>query len=434
MKHSPRILLFALLLATALGGCSQQDFDPAAPDSRRAEDPGDALKSAPDLVTINGHVVRFDGREFAGGQTTFSYTVVPEDGAPLLERFMLEAPDCAGSPDHWFPASGFISSYYGLVGVKWNTEDGQGAPERVFTVTFDGDVPLGMIQALVGVNGAFQSGMVYGPCAGLTVAGTVFIDTDFDGVRDLATEPGLPDVTVEVEGPGGDIVTVTTGADGRWTATAPGATVTVRIDLLANPSLADYYEATTTLERNIVVEQSVMGVDFGFAPLTTEIIDAVETGVLPSNGEDRKFWRQQFKRALVRDHRRDDHANGPGQEYDGAELLALLDDLQALYYEDPFVFTPGNELREAYELLQRRPRTRLEELRQELFVTELNHVAGLGLWGANMQFQADIIGWGESVVIQTVAEQAAKATPQLLEQAIGVFRAINTGGGGIIDE
>lgn len=458
MRISPRILLFALALAAgALAGCGDMGTDITAPETGGRSSAGDPFKAAADVALINGHLVRFDGREYVDGQTTFSYTVLPSEEASPLQRFFVEVPEGLADPVAVAPAYGHLEGLakYGLYGVIWrteradNTDDPAPQPaDSLFSVTYEGDVPLGTIQAMVGADLFYEAGTVYGPGLvpmGYTVSGTVFVDTDFDGVQDSGTEPGLPDIIVELVAPDASVDTVRTAADGSWFAENVVLPVTVRIDPAAYPEAGNaaldlYYEATTVLSQEVEGEGDAAGVDFGFAPLTDELADAVEMGELPSNGEDRKFWRSQFKRALVHVHRRHDRGNGPGQVFDEDELLAFIQVIQGLYYEDPFAFTPGRELREAYKLLLRKPRTKVQELRQELFVTELNHVARLGLWAENRQLQADLISWGESVVVQTEAEAAAKAGntdkagDQLLGKAIRVFKAINTGGGGIIDE
>lgn len=398
-------------------------------------------------IEINGYLVRFDGRVHGDGETTFTYTVLPTEQAEPLQRFILEVPDGLDEPVSFDPGYGVLEyfSKFGFLGVVWraevagNQEDPPAAlPDSVFSVTYAGNVPLGIVQAAIGADYFYMAGPVSGPGVGRTVSGTVFVDTDRNGVRDHPTETGLPDVVVEIVSAGDIVGTATTGADGTWSATVPVAEVTVRIDLEAYPgagnaALADYYDATTPLSYVLDPEDEETGIDFGFAPRTTEIVSAVETGALPSNGEDRKFWRAQFKRALVRAHRPNDHAVGMPQVYAEAELMAFVQAIQDLYFEDPYTFTPGRELREVYRILQFRPGNLVDELRQELLVTELNHVAHLGLWATNRQFQADIIGWGESVVIQETAAAADKAAIDL-QRAIGVFKAINTGGGGAIDD
>jgi hypothetical protein len=403
---------------------------------------------ADDPVVINGYEVRFLGRQFTDGETSFSYSVLPTEEASPLERFFIEVPDGLADPVSFHPPYGRLeelSKFGGLYGVIWRGENAGAAlttvpeiPDSVFSVTFAGNVGLGTVQALVGADLAYAAGPVAGAGVGYNVSGTVFVDTDRDGLQDPATEPGLPDIVVELVDEFGMTATAVTDSAGAWQGLATGGTLTVRIDLenypeAGNAALADYYTPTTPLSYVLDLEGDVTGIDFGFAPLTTEIISAIETGALPSNGEDRKFWRAQFKRALVRAHRPEDNGVGMPQVYAEEELLAFVEEIRGLFYDDPYVFTPGRELREVYNILQFRPGNLIEELRQELLVTELNHVARLGLWDANPRFQADIIGWGESVVIQETAAAADKGAIEL-QQAIDTFEAINTGGGGIIDD
>ncbi|WP_124981883.1 Calx-beta domain-containing protein, partial [Nonlabens xiamenensis] len=62
-----------------------------------------------------------------------------------------------------------------------------------------------------------------------TVTGTVFNDINGNGVQD-AGEPGLADVDVEITDSNGDTQTVTTDANGDWTATVPSGSTTIDVD------------------------------------------------------------------------------------------------------------------------------------------------------------------------------------------------------------
>lgn len=455
MRSSTGILLSSALLAVGLlAGCSNLGGDLVAPEPADDRGPDAAFKSLAGAVPINGYLVRFDGREFTDGQTTFSYTVLPDAGALPLERFFLEVPGDLSDPVSFEPSYGVLENFakFGLYGVVWRVDPGaqpqDGDPptareDSVFTVSYAGNVPLGGVEALVGVGGAYGGGTVPGPGVGSTFAGTVFVDTDGDGVRDPATEPGLPDVIVELVAADATVDTVRTGTDGAWFAEGVVVPVTVRIDPSSSAVLDAYYEATTALEQAFQEPGDRADVDFGFQPVATEIVESIETGDLPSTGEDRLFWKRQFGRALL-SWWWCPPGHAFGAVYGPHELLEFIAAIEVLAYAHPYQFRDGRELLQGFKRLARRTRTDLQKLKQELLVTELNHVAGLGLTDQTRQLQADLIAWGESIVIQETAAQAGQAAARTdaadkaggrdLKQAIAVFEAINTGGGGIIDE
>jgi len=113
--------------------------------------------------------------------------------------------------------------------------------------------------------------------------------------------------------------------------------------------------------------------------------------------------------------------------------LGFLTEIQGLFLDDPYYFTPGNELQEAYDILRSHSHDPIDELLAALLATELNQVSGRGLVGQE-DLLLVLIAWGEALVADTLAGGQDKAQPDELEVATELFGLVNTGGGGGVDE
>ncbi len=204
-----------------------------------------------------------------------------------------------------------------------------------------------------------------------------------------------------------------------------------------NATLADLFTATTATSREVTVGPDADGLDFGYAPDTQQIIADLDQDVILANGEPVRWWRQQVHAALRVHAQENDNPHRPRRFYDSQTMLGFLAAVQSLDLPEPFTFTPGHELEEAYEILRRHPHTDLENLRRELLASELNHVTGRGLVGVQPGLQEVLIAWGETLVSQgdqAAAKASADKASSTVLDAIRIFSAINTGGGGGIDE
>ncbi len=283
------------------------------------------------------------------------------------------------------------------------------------------------------------------------ISGTVFVDTDADGVLG-AVESGIGNVVLDLTDSQGNVTTVVTDADGKYLFTGPAGDYTVSINLndhadFFNDDLSASFAPTT--ELSLPVSGMASGVDFGFVPDAEAILEDLDLGNLDTDGETLRYWKKTFRRALVaeRSQRHGHHGRGRGHGHhhgqgcghdenflDGDELRALLTTISELYLSEPYQFSEGEELEEALRLLRRRPRTEDQELLRELFVTELNFVSGLGL--VNEQDRVGVlISWGEGLLATAPgAKSADKGRDFDIFNAIQIFSAINTGGGGGVDE
>ena len=278
------------------------------------------------------------------------------------------------------------------------------------------------------------------------ISGTVFVDTDPDGVMGQY-ETGIANVVLDVTDGSGNVTTVVTDADGKYLFSGPAGSYTISINLadhiaFFNDDLAASFDPTTAL--SVPVSGATAGVNFGFVPNAEAILADLDFGTLNSDGKTLEYWKKVFRRALIEEgSNRQGHngesgqGNGWGHDenyFSADELRAVLATIATLYLPEPYQFTPGSELEDVYTLLKTRPRTDDQELLRELLVTELNFVSGLGLVGEQDRVGV-LISWGEGLLASAPgAKSADKGRDFDVFNAIQIFSAINTGGGGGVDE
>ena len=453
MRAKKHIIVPALImLLLGLAACSDTR-DPASPLHSADKD---LLPSGGDPVDIDNFAITYDGRSFDGEQTTFQWTVAGTGAGPGLSYFFVELPACAPTPDGFMPTEGaFFHTFTNpdVTGLKWRLSLSSGNTQgRQYAITFPGDVPEGTVRGMYN-NGLMQVRDIPGPCAGaFEIAGTVFIDADANGIQDAA-EGGLGNVVVEVSAAGGAVATVVTDSEGRYSVGRGAGTWTVTVDTAAypeafNPTLAMSFAATTVLSREVTVGPDAAGVDFGFNASIDDIITDLETGEILPSGESVLWWKTQFREAIRQsnlyvlhngeeaEHRTNGvtGTNNPPRPsyYDPQTLLGFLAAIEDLYLPLPYEFTPGQELESAHQALRHTPVDDYEDLYRELLTTELNFVSGRGLDGVDPALLDALVSWGESLLVLSL-EDPGKADLNL-PGATRIFRTINTGGGGGIDD
>ena len=411
MKRLSYGILFVAVLALALAGCSRQS-DPIVPGGTTGDRASEFNASiVPDdtrspilsssSVMLNGYLVQFDGRTVADDRTTFSYTVSGMGAEHALSHFFLEIPGCAPAPDSYDPPGAVfgVEPHVNIYVIKWNLSLGTDE-SRSYSITFPGEIPLGVIRTSVKASTLADLGPITGPCAGFEISGTVYIDADANGELNAPDESGIGNVTVTLAGGGGDIQTMTTGADGYYLFIQPAGTYTVRIDASTaaddfNENLAASFDATGPTSIAVTVGPDSPGNDFGFDPRAEEITHEIEQGALLTTGEPVKFWKKQVRLAI---------SEGKSAVFDAATMAQFITEIQGLFLPDPFQFTPGNEFQEAMDILSTNSKEPLDILRQQLLAAEFNEVSGKGLVNA-AALQSVLLAWVESVVV------AASATP-----------------------
>ena len=287
------------------------------------------------------------------------------------------------------------------------------------------------------------------PAETFVVSGVVFEDATFDSVYD-GIEWGIGGVVIELNDGGGTVATATTDFFGQYQIEAPAGNYTVHLSLTNYPDdfnadLAAHFEATTVLSRSVTLGPDSSNNHFGFSPLVEQLIEDISGGVLPSNGLSLDYWTKVFRRALIEEqserqatgHDGDTSIGGGwghGENFfSGDDLLVFTDLIEGYYLFEPYQFADGSEFQAVYDILKSKPKTDEGKLYRELLVTELNFAAGLGLIE-----EADILGvlisWGESLLVEGASKSLDKGRSGDITFALQMFEAINTGGGGGVDE
>lgn len=294
-----------------------------------------------------------------------------------------------------------------------------------------------------------------------TVSGTVFTDTDRDGLRS-AFEPGLGDVVVDLDAVGGALhLSVQADANGFYSFTVPAGAYTVSVDptlhdATFNNDLLTSFLPTTDLSRAVTVGPNSVGNDFGFEPDIFRLLADLDSGEIPTDGLTQGMWAQIFRCALLAAERSAplDQEYGRIQVtpiygddcgdvlsrlwYDVGTLREFLLTIEGLFLPWPYEFVDGDEVIEAYKLLSLIPRNLEEEVLQELLVTELNYVVGRGTV-ARLDLQAALAAWVESLLVWEEEEvlplkAGEKDRATQLGGALSILEKTNTGGGGGVDE
>jgi hypothetical protein len=247
-------------------------------------------------------------------------------------------------------------------------------------------------------------------CSMFNISGTVFVDSNADGIRNSTDESGIGNVTVtlsyadgELEGTteGGDLETTITDSNGHFVFTRTAGTYEIRIDAETdagdfNERLAASFDATGPTSLTVTVGPDSPGNDFGYDPRAEEITNKIALGIILTNGEDAKFWRKQNRMAI---------SGGNGGEYGTEEMAQFITDVEGLYFPNPFQFTPGNEFQEAINVLHLKGQAKENRLRillKELLTAEFNEVSGRGLVEAP-KLQKVLLAWAESIAIRASA-------------------------------
>lgn len=441
MKQSIHRVALTAILSLTLAGCGQHE-DPVATE-RLPGRPAfvvTAQTSEPTIIlstVLDGYLVQFDGRSFAGNLTTFSYTVTETGAVHALSNFFLEIPGCAPALDSFTPEGGAVgvNPLTGLFGIKWDISLGMGE-SRSYSMTFPGDVPLGVISTAVKAGETPAIGEIAGPCAGFLISGTVYVDADSSGDQIGPDETGISSVTVTIEGDDGITLTSLTDVDGHYAFIRSAGTYTVGINTATsaedfNEVLGSSFDPTGPAAVEVTVGPGSPDNDFGYYPRAKQITLELATGALLTTGEQPRFWVKELR-------------GGGRTEFDSATMAAFLSEIQGLFLPDPFQFTPGDETKEAINILKSQSKDPIDQLLKELLAAELNEVSGKGLVD-EAELQSVLLAWVESLIAQSASSAPAAAAgrdglggPQRVDpsadigDALDLLKLLNgaTGGGG----
>ena len=317
-------------------------------------------------VPLNTYVVAFTGREVKGiGDnltTTFNYRVSGTGLTPQLDSFTLELPNCAGVLVSWLPLQPTSNSPNS---IKWNNSVSKDGSQE-YSLTFAGDIPLGIINSTVTRGSNVVTEKVLGPCKDVfTLSGSIFIDADADGIKQNE-ESGIPFISVDLfDGNNVKVGTVPTLYDGSFSFMVLKGSYSISVgeDLLKD---ANYTAVGETFIPFSEVNEDLSDINFGYLVNSDKIIRDLENKVLRVNTEPTKFWVAAIRNAGKRT-----------SPYSVQEIRNLLLKIEGLLLEEPFQFGTNKEA-EAVSILSKPIKTPLDEYLQQLLTAELNVVSGKG--------------------------------------------------------
>ena len=393
------LFTYVLLTLSVVGliGCDNLGDTLSDVDSPRSLAPSTDVTNDGINKTILGYKLEFDARQYNGQQTTFSYEVTRSSLAQASPSyFFLESPTCVAAPVALQPTqSASMDTEGGLPGVRWNSPGISPGATVTFSVTYNGDIPLGSVSASLKVGSSTESVEVFGACKGIptlvNLSGSVFVDAAAVGTFD-ANETGFGNVTVHLlDGNGNVVKSTTTAADGSYLfQEAPDV---YSLDVPASTSTSDfnenlyaYFNSTSTIPLNLgLVSANSSGNDFGFEPDDATITSDLKSGTIATQTETAAWWSREFASVI----------KGTGKPaYNEIELEEFLREIEELLLPQIFQFDGSDLLGDALTILSRPIRSDDELLQRELLAAELNHVAGLG--STNPEFDLAVFAYAES--------------------------------------
>lgn len=373
-------------------------------------------------VTFTGRVVNGTGDNVT---TTFNYTVSGTNQTPQLDSFYLEIPACAGNLSGWEPQQ--AASFNDGV-LKWNSSVPKDGSQN-FSITFSGEVPLGIINSTVTRGSNMASDKILGPCNGVyTLSGSIYIDADNYGVKD-ASENGIPSIPVGLFNSKGDgITTVSTDGDGLYSfmVLEGYSKIAVGEEFLNNSGYTPIENTFVVLEN---VTEDLYDLNFGYTVDPEKITKDLDDQIIPVNTEPTKFWVQEIRNAGKN--------NGV---YTKGEIRKFLETIEGMFLSEPFQFGVDKE-KNALSILTRPIKTDLDEFLQQLLTAELNVVSKRGALlpdgSLNENFNSALLIYGEAVAFceinkcdaQTATTAATSQTKAVRSSDTDMFVAFNGSGG-----
>jgi hypothetical protein len=391
----------------------------------------------PQSVVLQGFTVNYLGRSLANNQTTFSYLVT---GPNVDMHFRLELPGCAPALVSSFPGNGVTSNNDPNIdpGETWHPSNGTNKPDTLnFSLTYPGTVKEGIILTSVNTNSGTSVGSIGGACARVfDISGNVFTDANSNGSKD-ATETGIPSVTVQLLSGNTLIATRATDINGNYLfEQVPDGSYTVAADTGTVASTrTTYLNATTPTSASVTGGPDSPGHNFGFATKAAKLTNDLKFGILPTTGFTPGFWKKQLGLAI---------SGGGNPTVSKAALIGYITTIRGLILTDPFQtqLGTGDGLQAAYNILNKTPKTDLDNLTQQLLALEFNWASNHGIQATDPNLQFILMGWGEALVaanqpaagITTMSVVPGATAMSLLTDASSVFAGVNksAGGGGSI--
>jgi uncharacterized repeat protein (TIGR01451 family) len=137
----------------------------------------------PNVVVAANYTIAFNGSNFDGTQTSFSYTVTGTGVPTALSHFDIEIPNCPIALEvlAYVPADAVefgVDPTTGVNGIKWDLPLGE-SESRTYTISFEGFVAEGTVIAAVKNGDGFFTVSVPGPsCAQPSVDVEKYVSAD----------------------------------------------------------------------------------------------------------------------------------------------------------------------------------------------------------------------------------------------------------------
>lgn len=351
---------------------------------------------------LNSYLLEFTGRSVQGSgdseTTTFHYRVSGTGETPQLDSFNLSLPDCAGDLVAYTPVQATTISENS---IKWNNSVSKDGSQE-YSITFAGNVPLGVVSSTVTRGSNEQSYDIVGPCAGVyTLSGSIFIDANNNQIKD-ASESGISGINITLKEDDIEIGTEITLEDGSYSfmVLAGAYSISVGDDLLND----DNYTASTatSIDLGEVTENSSAN-NFGYLVNTGKISNDLQQGYYNLNTEPTKFWIQQIR-----------NAGKSNSQYSVAEINSILTEVEGMLLTEPFQF--GTNKREvALDILTRPIKTDLDEYLQQLLTAELNIATDRGARNEdeslNTGFNRAMLIYAEAVACREIGTCPDESSP-----------------------
>ncbi|MCM4158650.1 hypothetical protein FHG64_03365 [Antarcticibacterium flavum] len=355
-------------------------------------------------VKINTYTVKLLERRVDGvgaeATTTFNYEVRGNGATPQLDSFTFELPSCAGELISYSPkqAAGVSQDQ-----IKWNQSISKDGSQK-FSLTYKGEIPLGVISATATRGSILETALVQGPCAGVyNLSGSIYIDANESKVKD-PEETGIAFISVDLinKDTGNKLGSVDTGENGLFSfkVLTGNYTIAVGEDLLEDSNYTAVGENSIDVPN---VTKDLSGFNFGYLLNSTKVTNDLENKMIEVTTEPTKFWQQVIGR------------KGPNKDlYSSTDIRNFLLAVEDSYLDGPFFFGENKE-KAALDILSKPIKTDLDLFLQQLLTAELNVVSGRGalLPGTkeqNKKFNDALLIYAEAVACRETGNCAVESS------------------------
>ena len=401
-------------------------------------------------VTIQDFTIRFNGNSYdsLAKTSTFSYTVTRNSDARGFNYMAFEIPECAAE-DYagQTPDANSVTDDE----IRWTSSIGSGS-SRTHTVTYNGEITTGMVNATIQGSGSgdIETKPIPGPCKGVyTISGFIYVDENGNEIKD-AGEGGIGNVTVHIAKNNNTLANKKTSANGSFSFDVYTGNIqteyVLEVSELSNSFLFDNFSPTTNPpERKVTIKNDDKSDrNLGFQAQTGKIIDDFEKEIIKLQTEKPRFWADEFKFA----------DKGRRTVFTKTQLIGFLQKIDDVYldlYDFKFGSENNNRIKKAQDILTVRGNsTEIEQFRAELLAAMLNVASDNGAVDDDgkplVEFNDLIIKTGIAALIslETAANSTLmmKSTTEVistdsitsLSLSGDLITSFNGGGGGIGDQ